>query len=324
MSKRRLKKFVFHLGPHKTGTSFIQNSVREELQGSLTKTRGVRHLADRKKLAWLIGAQPKIKKLWEDVGNDALSSGRAADIQFFANAFAELVLTLEKYQTVALVAENRIGKQLGMESRQLYPNAENAARIWKSVAAELAKEGVEMQLFGSFRSQPDFVESTFVNLVRGGLHMPFAEYYGGLDRKSLSWYKFWSRILKHFPKDKVTIVPFEFVKKNPKAFIFQMTGQFDPPLRLKTLSDNKRTGLSDMGLKVCHEAYYNIIDSDDRSEFAKKVLERFPKSEWGSPKLLTKDDKQKLKAQFEKDNRKLFDKFVDPRFHYAMDKYYAP
>lgn len=317
-----LKRFVFHLGPHKTGTTFQQNTIRGSLTRGLGMKDGLEFHNEGKIVAYIVAGQPKLQDIWKPFRQDVLSDYNESTCEDLARKLSSMILDFQDYENVALINENLIGPQLGQVTPDLYPGIGNAARFWNRVREMLADNGVDMSLYASFRKQAGFVESTYVNVVRDGKNVDWDEYWDFIDHDKLHWSDFYSRIFDNFPQDFTRVVPFELVMQDSQEFVDTYTHLVDPDFNATNQAKDRREGFSELALKTSLDAFEYINTAKERSHVANALIDLLPKSTYGKPKLMSKEQKAEMTEMYLADNRQVFKNFVDEKYFPLFRKHY--
>lgn len=199
------QKVIFHLGAHRTGSTYIQEvfAANRSLFDNediffeyFHEVKGLRKTAI------------KARKLARQENNEAFK----ASFQPVANY---LTRTCSKpNQTVFLSYEGLLGEIDLSASRLIYPASRTILEEVKSVIQDK-----DVTLAFCVRNYTDFIESTYKYNVRDGISKKFDAYLDDIDLDNVSWLPVIEALVDVFGKSKVLVWSFENFANNPSNII---------------------------------------------------------------------------------------------------------
>jgi len=189
-----LTTILFHVGAHRTGTTFVQHSLRAVADA--LQERGTDYLIMPRELA---------AQFWSfvRVGNaareDAVVDQTAA---LFAGLGPSTIMSWEGVLGPAFV------------DGALYGHRAHGISVLRK-AADLA--GVDLRVVLTIRAQADFIRSWYGLMMKGGNPMPADEFVKSINFKALDW----RPVIRDIEGGigNCTVVPFELCKADPQSFL---------------------------------------------------------------------------------------------------------
>jgi hypothetical protein len=205
-----------HLGAHKTATTFIQDTLKDN--GSLLTSKGVYFMP-------LSEMRAKRHETAKPLTGQILSLSQANRPSGQLPEMRRDILNsyqpdrLKNCHTVLISEENLSLYLNGFFNRNAY--SEMADRL-----AHLREEiGPRLKVFFSIRDYPDFLSSVYVEILRHHHYLSFGDFLNGLceDLPNL-WTEAYHNLVQLFGEENVTIWDFNDTVKNPQAVLSMLTG----------------------------------------------------------------------------------------------------
>ncbi len=176
------KKFIIHLGLHKTATTSLQEFLNDQSARMIQK--GVRYIP--------------LQRMRTDVTPlfCTLEKGKRTKLSKFLEEI--------EHETVLLSDENLIGTPGELTTGGLYPYARNRVELF----CETQKNS-RITLFLTLREPHFFLTSMYSEYLRHNEFVPFAQYIAGFNVQEFSYRKIFGWLLRLPSNTKVRIIPFE-------------------------------------------------------------------------------------------------------------------
>ena len=190
-----MKRFIFHIGPHKTATTFLQVSMMRTLEKvDLSDYSGFKD--EKHNFFYLSATSDQVRYAKKSVSGALLGE---SPLNEGADNLARVIQAISvKYHRIALINENFIGPQVGQydHGASLYGlHDHNPLPTFLTHLKEaLARYDIEMVIAASFRRQDTFINSTYLNLVADGYSQPFSQYYDTIQDINLDWHEFMGKL----------------------------------------------------------------------------------------------------------------------------------
>ena len=317
------KRFTFHIGPHKTATTFLQVSMMRSLQKvQIGKHDGLHDRADN--FFYLAAASQHIREIRNELHLNLFGKTHINSIRACAQDLSNAVLAIsQSYDHIALINENFIGPQIGQYDfgHSLYGlNDQNPIiNFLQFLKHNLLDHDIELVVASSIRRQDSFINSTFLNLVADGYTLPFNHYYESIQDIRLNWYDFMSSIAEVAD---LAVFPFELVVDNQTEFLRNFAEIIGYGGEIQAAKE-KRESLSKVGLKLALKINRMELKNEDRSKLIRLLKNDLPKDKFGKAKF-----KQKLNTAFyskyDDSNKRVFKEYIPQAYQYIYDKYYDP
>jgi hypothetical protein len=287
------QRLIVHLGFHKAGSTFLQSSLLASaraaagdlrfLPGGIAATQAVSSLATQKLLRTL-----------KDRGD---TSAAFQDLRHcLAEARGHIILS----------NENLLGDQLGQNTGDLYPLAPEVVR-----AFDVLSDAYDIEYVFYVRRQDEFIESTYLNLVRDGMLVDFQSYFDRLVLPTLAFNDFFCRLADATPNP-IRVIPFEVVKRSPALFLDSLSTIAAPNLHLVP-GRNTRPSFSEVALQLAMLGYPHL-SGQDRLAFGDFLAARFSTRTNPRAPLLSDEQRRGIIEMFRDDNAKLFSTWIAPEY----------
>lgn len=280
------KRIYLHIGLHKTGTTLIQKMLGENLEA--LSVRGITCLRTRGDYP----ASKLVRGFWG--GKPALEEAlrRGAD-----RAFRKELEDLPGDRLV--VSEEDIqGKATGPNG-SLYPMASRAAECMAKVCASH-----ETTVIIYLREQASFFESFYVQRVKQGGSLSFAEYLEDLDLDRLSWRPLVQAWRREFGR--VVVRRYEDIfSEGRDAYLRRFMRSVAPGFAPVLPADSRaNAGYSEEGLRIARHAN-RFLDADQRKRLRKFLERQFSNTEGNRPGLFSEAQKADLREKYHEENEAL-------------------
>lgn len=298
-------RLIVHLGFHKTGSTFLQSS----LYRSARERAGLMHLLPNG--VGVFNAGDLLTRRHSFLQNIRSNNGAV-----LLEAERDLRRVLKHHDCDLLLSnENLLGDQLGQEeSRILYPLAPSVLAFFDRFADARSIEYVFY-----VRSQADFVESTYLNLVRDGYDGTFDAYLRRIDLPSLDYLAFFNR-LAEATTSKIAVIPFELVRVSEATLLETMVDIVGGDVTLSP-SPNTRASLSYIGIEIALRSY-PMLDPEERRLLSEFLAVHFSIETHERMTLFEASERAEIVDMFRESNAAFFAKWVAPE-HRAVLRYYV-
>jgi hypothetical protein len=297
-------RLVIHLGFHKTASSFLQSS----LYASATERVGGLHVLPNGfgvlNAAATLTKRHRFLRLLETADQASLSVAEA-DMRSLIWPFRDGVL---------LTNENLLGDQLGQSgSRLLYPLAVRVLEFFDRLSDSYSVEYVFY-----VRNQAEFIESSYLNLVRDGYGETFDEYLRSFEIDSLDYARFFKKLADE-TRNVITVIPYEIVKSTPDRLLNSMCELLGGNLSLVP-STNTRPSLSYVGLEIALRSF-PLLNFEERRLLSEFLAENFSSLTHEKMMLFELEEKTALRSRFAASNAALFRDYISPIYHDVLAYY---
>ena len=297
-------RLVVHLGFHKTASSFLQSS----LYATATERVGGLHVLPTGfgvlNAATTLTKKHRFLRLLETVEHDALKEAEADFRALIGPYVGDILLT----------NENLLGDQLGQSrSRRLYPLAVRVIEFFDRLEDRYA---VEYVFF--VRSQAEFVESSYLNLVRDGYDGTFDAYLRSFDVEGLDYARFFDT-LAETTRNPITVIPYEIVKSAPDRLLNSMCEVLGGDLVLVP-STNTRPSFSYVALEIALRSY-PLLEFEERRFLSEFLAEHFSSLTHEKMLLFEVKEKAAIRSRFAASNTALFRDHISPLYHDVLAYY---
>jgi hypothetical protein len=269
-----------HLGAHKTGTTFIQDSLCANKE--LLERHGVVFLP--------------LESMRESI--TAAVSSQAPPVSLAAkNMICELMRSART--RVVFSDENLLGYPGHRQGRAgLYPNA-------KRLLSNLKALGLpdEFTVLLCIRSYDTYLVSLYSEILRNGPILTFGEFLLGYELRSLSWFELLKDIRSVFQKASIKFWTFETFKERPILGIAAVAGLPESIIGVQSLPSRQ---------SMSEKAVAELLALRDSMSEA-EILQRVPDIEAAFPRSaaypafhpLSKVDEQCLRDEYWDDLRRI-------------------
>lgn len=171
-----MKNIIFHAGVHKTGSTFIQNVIREneDLLSSCSIACKVGGEVWDELTSPIIYNAAGIRKLSEAHQND-----------FYKEALKNKIETwIGSHDTLIISNENIFGNSsIKANQGKLYPKAKNVVEF----LIDALGDDYKIKIIFLVRNYADFLESTYAQKIKEGQSFSFDDFVSKVDFEELSW-----------------------------------------------------------------------------------------------------------------------------------------
>lgn len=275
----REKVAALHIGAHKTATSLLQRYLLAN-EGD-HRRRGVLYLR-RAELSRQVGWGERL------VADPAPLTARMTRFRFDP-----------RFRVLIGSYENMLGRPFpdGGDGR-LYPNAaRNIAALNRALAR--ATFGNQCRIVITLRSQPDFLESYYLQTVHQGGHETFADWLRRVDLEALSWRPIVAALHATFGRHRVEVIDFRIIGQGQEAYLRHVLGRIDPRLDLPigALGAYNRS-LSARGLAMALAANRHLGTQAERTALRGFLQKHFSNLDFPRPVLFAPEEKAALWSRY--------------------------
>lgn len=318
-----MKKFTFHIGPHKTATTFLQVSMMRSLN-KVQREQYKGFEGSDKNFFYLSATSDSVQEIRKKLHINLFNTPDQSSLSSCADALADVVMECaEEYENILLINENFIGSQIGQidYGRSLYGLLDNnpLPSFLKYLNASLRSKDIELVVVASTRRQDTFINSTFLNLIADGFTQPFSQYYQSIESINLDWYDFMSALAD---SARLEVFPFELVIDSQTEFLRHFAEIIGYDHEIKP-AEEKRESLSKAGMKIALKINRLMANTPERSKIIKILKSDLPKDKFGKAKFSQKLNEE-FYSKYDDSNKKVFEVYIPSNYGYLYDNFYAP
>ncbi len=245
-----MPRMIFHIGAHKTATTYIQNKL--EINRDLLIAHNI-HYPDifetRKNFTYRMSQQPG---------------------EF--NDFTQSLIAIRGQKTIILSDENMAG---GVDD--MVANDRQYQHIGKRMAKYCALLGVDdPEIYFAIRDYSSFVISLYCEYVRHYPFIKFEHFYARFKISKFSWPQVVGDLLSELPDAQVKIWDFGRFRQSEAAIVSDMVG-FDS-LELTPLTEEVRSSFSQLAIRSI-EALSEVLDQTRLKHIAPIIAKGFPRND---------------------------------------------
>lgn len=274
MSPIRTKTVVFHVGAHKTGTSLVQNYLRDN---TTVLRRHRMYYIHRSGMNTYVG--------W---GDKLLAA---------PDALADKIrrpFTIPWFNVVIASHENTLGRPFAEGGAHLYPRAPEIIPALGQVLRPY-----RAKVFFSIRPQEQFLESYYLQMIHQGGYEPFEQWLEGIDLETLSWRPVVDALLATFGPEQVEIVDFREIHRGQQAYVEDFFRRIDRRYTFPVeLPDVRNPSISEKGLRLALTANPHLESAEERKLMRKFLQGNFSNVDYPRARLLTDEQQQWLRERY--------------------------
>lgn len=278
---------VLHLGAHKTGTSLIQRYMRDH-----------KALMQKNRLDFTARSET----------NQFLGWGKP---NFIRENISELIdnakASLKNGAKHFVVShENALGRPFLAHKPGLYPDSNEAAAAMRDML-----RGLNLRVIFYIRSQPDFVESYYLQTIHQGSYLTFKDWREDVSFDSLSWRPVIENLRSNFGESAVTIKNFGAeIKAGQNDFLRSFFEVFLGPVKPQSFGnfsydEYKNPSIGRKGLEIALAANSKLSTRKERKAMRVFLQTHFSNIDYPRPHLLNEKEKKRLEARYAKENAEL-------------------
>lgn len=280
-----MRKVALHLGAHKTGSSYLQNTF--EANAENLKEAGVEYVP--------------LKELRKTFTEHLIWNRKLEDPR---GLLPDGVRSATAARAGLLSDENLLGRLYNFENGQPYPEApRNLTRTLELLAAKDSA----ITIFLSIRNYADWLESVYLQALRAKLVLPFSIFCKRVDLEMISWEKLLSDLIGAAPGCSFIVWPYEYFLSNNDPVIERFARFLDTDLSLRPETP--------ANLSYSSVAYSILLGAKrSRAEIQPEhweKLHRFVRSTFSvtqgyqRPKLFPKSRRDNLSSRYDSDLKKI-------------------
>ncbi|MCB1351972.1 MAG: hypothetical protein KDK03_04470 [Rhodobacteraceae bacterium] len=295
MSENR--KIYFHIGAHKTASTFLQANLRASREALANAGLDVVLRQD-------VLATPFAKELGK------VSQDRHDPEEISSKAAQSLRKVLPKGTNDVLVTCEDLVSSLKIQD--FYQHLGKAAQY---ICKALPKFDVHFILY--IRRQPDYIESVYMQNVHLGRSIKFERYLERANAVDLSWLKVADAMAGAVGPERVAVRPFETIRSlGEEAFLRQfltICGLRAP--EAFTVSDEigrsraANRSYSALAMKIARRVQPLLEEKQDQKALRKFLQENFSTATHPRAELLDESTRSAITARYEPSNRELFTRY---------------
>lgn len=297
---------VLHLGAHKTGTSLIQKYLRDR-PAELARMRltFLTRTTTNEVVGWGMKPLEAPERL-----RDAVR--QAAGARVILGHRVPLPRALPwiaggAVRTVVVSHENALGRPFVEGTAGLYPRAEQ--RLGGIVGA---LQGHRLRLVYYLRSQAQFLESYYLQMIHQGSSATFREWLSDIDLDAISWAPLVETLAEAVGHDNLVVKDFAEIKRGQNRFLEDFLRTCDHRLDPHVdYPDARNRSVSDRGLKFAL-AMNPWLETEAERKAARVWLQtHFNNTTGPRPVLLSDAQIADLRERYDAENAALLNRFGD-------------
>lgn len=286
----------FHIGAHKTASSFLQANLRASNDGLAQHGLGVVFRRDVVSTAF---AKELHKVAQKQHAPDAVSGG----------ARKSLRRLVRKFDGDVLVANEDLVCRLNVQD--FYQNIEDSIAYIRNTLPEY-----DLHFILYIRKQPDYLESVYMQYVHLGRTLKFERFMERAAVMDLSWLRVVEGIAAVAGPQNVSVRPFETIRDMGEDRFLQqfleLCGVQD--VESFTAADVARSRASNrsysgLAMKIARHAGPFLESKKDRNVFRKFLQENFSTATHARAELLDPAARQEIFERYAASNRTLFRRY---------------
>ncbi|NCC60772.1 MAG: hypothetical protein EOM12_07480 [Verrucomicrobiae bacterium] len=283
-----MKKLVLHLGAHKTGSTFIQNTMKEN--SSLLNSCGVKYF----------GGEDARINFTRNIVYPVVGLRESSFSENELEAQCRLLLSekLEKYNSMFLSNENVLGFcDLIKSSGYIYPKSDQILRFLSKLT-----DSWDVKLVFLIRNYAEFIESTYVQKIKEGFTYDFEDYQSECSLIKVSWVPIVKRMREIFGGNNVHVIKYEDFKQQQGDYlaeVMEILGCNGSFLNFD-LEKNVNPSYSKVAIELARKAN-EVLKGDDLRDYRGFLTRRFPVKKYGRPNLFNDKQKAMYSSKYEDD-----------------------
>lgn len=297
---------VLHLGAHKTGTSLIQKYLRDRPdEVARMRLTFLTRSTTNDVLGW--GMKPlEAPERFRDAVHKAAGS-RVILRHRVALPRALPLVAGGPVRTVVVTHENALGRPIIGDSPGLYPRA--AQRLGGIVDA---LHGEQLRLVYYIRSQAQFLESYYLQMIHQGSSATFSEWLNEIDLSAISWAPLVETLAEAVGPDNLVVKDFAQIKRGQNAFLEDFLHTCDHRLNPHVdYPEARNRSVSERGLKFAL-AMNPWLETEAERKAARVWLQtHFNNTTGPRPVLLSDAQIADLRERYDAENAALLNRFGD-------------
>jgi hypothetical protein len=292
MTDRR--KLHFHIGAHKTASSFLASNLRAGEAGLAGQGVGVIFRDT-------VFKTPFAREVLE------VAHGTRAAGEVTGRARKSVRALLARFEGDVLVLNEDLVCRLAV--KDFYQNIAAAVR---HVRATLPEEALHFILY--VRRQPEYLESVYMQHVHLGRALKFERFLARADAVDLSWLRVVEDLAAAAGPENVTVRPFETIRAGEDRFLrefLRVCGVPDPESFAADATGGRATNRSYSGIamKIARRTNALLENKKDRRMLRRFLQENFSTATHPRAELLDPEARAALAARYAASNRALFERY---------------
>ena len=289
------QKIIFHIGAHKTASSFLYRNLRASLD---SLSHGGLDVVLRRDILNTVFAREL-----HEVAQGARAGG---DVSSGARANIRRIIARHNPDNNLLIANEDMVCRLNVQD--FYQNIDASMRHIRR-----ALDGHDVRIMLHIRCQADYLESVYMQYVHLGRSLRFDRFMERAGTVDFSWLRVVEGIAREVPPGRITVRPFESIRTLGSDGFFQeflRLCEVSDPESFSTSEDSSKgsaanRSYSGLGMKIARRAN-PLLDKKEKRILRKFLQENFSTATHPRAELLDPGQRQEIFERYADSNRKLF------------------
>lgn len=283
-----MKNLIVHVGAHKTGSTFLQNTMKNNLK--LLRENAVGYF----------GGEDARVNFTRNIVYPAVGLRESAQTRgdFVSQARSLLEEKAGDTTSLFLSNENVLGYcDLTLNEGLIYPKAKSVFEFISELSGDW---NVKIVYF--IRGYSDFIESTYVQKIKEGFSYTFEKYKRLCHPEKISWVESVDAARALFGEDNVTLVKYEDFRNDQIEILDKVLSTLpDSPIELEVdAGKTVNPSYSNIALELARMAN-SVLRKTDLKDYRNFLTRRFPVSEYGRVSLLTDEERAMFHKKYQED-----------------------
>ena len=289
------RELILHVGAHKTASSFLQIMLREHAPELRRSGLTAVHRAEIMKSSFY----ENIASILD--GRGPIDAGKAKVSLGF--------LFKNKKKHILFSNEDMLCR---IDKSEFFPRSKECMKFIREVTGDGT---IRTILFT--RSQPDYIESIFMQFMHLGRTFGFDEFLKRYRNVDLSWKRVLDDMASVIGQENVTAIPYESIKRIGSQAFFQhflakcgvtQPETFEVP-EAKSLSRGANRSYSGEALKIAR-AINPLLDDADKPKLRKFLQENYSTATHAKAELFTPEQREAMIGEYADSNMEIFETYM--------------
>lgn len=286
-----MKKIYLHVGPHKTGSTLLQQFAKNNKE--IMRSHGIFYVHNTRLLPhW------DIKKYIAD-GFSLLKGD-------FINFLEKEVVSKKEFGNI-LVSYEGFSGAIGKE-KNIYPFSDV---ILKNISDAASEMGYDLHVIFVIKRQDNFIESMALQNVQSGRLVPYDKFIASTPcLSSINWLEVLVGLEKIVGRSKLSVMVFEEIKKSAESFITKFFRIIAEDFKIISYEPGfQNPSMSGIAYEFSLEAFKYIPDVKSRKELIRFLQQKFPASKYGKLTIFSDQERKEIISASSESNKLLFSRY---------------